>query len=352
MKNLKSVRIEFHILQSFPVTCLNRDDVGSPKTARIGGVTRARVSSQCWKREVRSQLKNLGVRIGIRTKYISQMIQEKCLSMGVTQDQAEKCGNIIAQSLAKDTLYFFSEKEIQAYSDFLQNLGVDAFLKLESKKQTNEVHKIGKKILDDGLDALDIALFGRMVAQAAELSVEAASCFAHAISTHAISNEIDFFTALDDYEKKTIAGSAHMGTLEFNSATYYRYVSLNLGQLSQSLPEEKDLLLAVQSFLKALYLAIPQARQTTQAGFCPWDFARVYIRQGQGLQLSFEEPVKTKGGGYLRESISTLQKNLEEKEKTAGSLFGKLACFELGGDNKSYSIDDLISDVQKSIEKL
>ena len=45
--------IELHILQSFPVSCLNRDDVGAPKTATFGGVNRARISSQCLKRAIR-----------------------------------------------------------------------------------------------------------------------------------------------------------------------------------------------------------------------------------------------------------------------------------------------------------
>ena len=53
----RNTRIEYHILQSFPVTCLNRDDVGAPKSAVVGGVSRARVSSQCWKREVRLALR-------------------------------------------------------------------------------------------------------------------------------------------------------------------------------------------------------------------------------------------------------------------------------------------------------
>lgn len=65
---LTNARIEFHILQSFPVTCLNRDDVGAPKTAVVGGVTRARVSSQCWKRQVRLALPNFGIKIALRTK--------------------------------------------------------------------------------------------------------------------------------------------------------------------------------------------------------------------------------------------------------------------------------------------
>ena len=51
--------IELHILQSFPVSCLNRDDVGAPKTAIFGGVTRARISSQCLKRAIRQHAKEL-----------------------------------------------------------------------------------------------------------------------------------------------------------------------------------------------------------------------------------------------------------------------------------------------------
>ena len=87
--SLTGTRIEFHILQSFPVTCLNRDDVGAPKSALIGGVSRARVSSQCWKRQVRLSLRDLGVRIGIRTKHVAELIAKACLSRGASEEQAE-----------------------------------------------------------------------------------------------------------------------------------------------------------------------------------------------------------------------------------------------------------------------
>jgi CRISPR system Cascade subunit CasC len=50
--SFRNLRVEYHILQAFPVSCLNRDDVGAPKTAMVGGTQRARVSSQCWKRQV------------------------------------------------------------------------------------------------------------------------------------------------------------------------------------------------------------------------------------------------------------------------------------------------------------
>lgn len=106
-----------------------------------------------------------------------------------------------------------------AFAAYAQDNDFDA-----SKFKDKELAKIAKKALNPALDALDIALFGRMVAKAADMNVEAAASFAHAISTHRVSNEVEFFTALDDLQEEP--GSAHMGSLEFNSATYYRYVSL------------------------------------------------------------------------------------------------------------------------------
>ena len=77
-------RVEFHILQSFPVTCLNRDDVGAPKSAVVGGTPRARVSSQCWKRQVRLAMHEMGLKIGMRTKLVSDLIAQECIALGAT----------------------------------------------------------------------------------------------------------------------------------------------------------------------------------------------------------------------------------------------------------------------------
>lgn len=109
MNTLKGTHVEFHILQSFPVSCLNRDDVGAPKSAMIGGVSRARVSSQCWKRHVRLALQDLGVKIGVRTKQVAGMLAEACETKGATPEQAKAFGEACAPLLAEDTLYFFSK---------------------------------------------------------------------------------------------------------------------------------------------------------------------------------------------------------------------------------------------------
>jgi CRISPR system Cascade subunit CasC len=193
--------------------------------------------------------------------------------------------------------------------------------------------------LNPAVDGVDIALFGRMVAQAADLNVEAAASFSHAISTHKVSNEVEFFTALDD--EATEPGSAHMGSLEFNSATYYRYVSLDLGQLCQTLAGN-NLPEAVEQFTKALFVAVPAARQTTQSGASPWAFAKVLVRKGQRLQIPFEAPVKAKGDGFLQPSIDVMTDYLSKQEKLHGSLFGKLAEYTFGEDEQ-FSIDDLVT---------
>jgi len=336
-----SKRIEYHILQSFPVTCLNRDDVGAPKTAVVGGVTRARVSSQCWKRQVRLELQKLGIKLGVRTKKAEELFILACKQAGANEQQAEKCGQKMAKCLSDDTLLFVSDSEAAAFAKHAQEKGFD-----DEQIKDKELAKVAKKARNPALDALDIALFGRMVAKAAEMNVEAAASFAHAISTHKIANEIDFFTALDDRQSEP--RSAHMGSLEFNSATYYRYICLDLDQLRQTLGNEADLKPAIAAFTKALFLAVPAARQTTQTGLCPWEFAKVLVRSGQGIQASFEKPVKREDG-YLKPSIKELKEWLSKKEKQFGSLFGKEGDYEWGEEKPDYSIDTLVADLQKHV---
>ncbi len=327
--------VEFHILQSFPVTCLNRDDVGAPKSAIVGGVTRARVSSQCWKRQVRLALHDLGVRLGIRTKRLDALIAKACQEKGATQEQASACGDVISKAIAKDTLYFIAPAEVALLGEFAKerqfDLG-DVLSKPDMTALTKELKK-----LKTAADALDIALFGRMAAQVPEFNMEAAAAFSHAISTHKASNEVDFFTALDDLKEEQ--GSAHMGSLEYNTATYYRYISLNIGQLWDNLGGD-DLDIAIDAFAKALYIAVPSARQSTQSGACPWEYARILIRRGQRMQASFDKPVKPYSEGHLAPSIEALNNFLLKQEQLGGSLFGKIEEYTFGVD-LSFSIDAL-----------
>lgn len=336
-----NTRIEYHILQSFPVTCLNRDDVGAPKTAVVGGVTRARVSSQCWKRQVRLAMPGFGIKLAIRTKQAESIFARACQEAGAEEAVARECGQKLAELIIDDTLLFISNSEAAAFAAYAKENDFDA-----GKFKDKELAKIAKKALNPAIDALDIALFGRMVAKAAEMNVEAAASFSHAISTHKVSNEVEFFTALDDLAEEP--GSAHMGSLEFNSATYYRYISLDLGQLVQTLGVD-DLKKAIAAFTQALFVAVPNARQTTQSGASPWEFARVLVRKGQRLQVPFEKPVKAKGEGFLQPSVEELKSYLDKKERLSGSLFGKQGSYEWG-ECEDYSVDNLIADLQSHVQ--
>jgi len=391
--------IEFHILQSFPVSCLNRDDVGSPKTAVVGGVTRARVSSQCWKRQVRLAMQDFDIHLGFRTKHITKLIIDACHqklkadNLEITDELAEnikQLGEYVSKVLddkssadkkmdeyKASTLIFLSNSDTTRIAEAMSPFDF-SLTKLDEKLETlSQTLKAAKKEKDKDLilsiqeekkaldkiksitalfndfnpfhDGLDIALFGRMVANAAMMNVEAACSFSHAISTHKSNSEVEFFTALDDCQQQDETGSAHMGSLEFNSATYYRYISLDLGQLYQTL-DAQDLPKAIEAFTKALFIAVPSARQTTQSAASPWEYAKVLVRKGQRLQIPFEKPVRAEqGGGYLQPSIDALKNELNKKEKLAGSLFGKLDEYTFGED-ESFNIDDLVAALKKHAE--
>lgn len=133
-----SIFIEFHILQSFPVTCLNRDDVGAPKSAIVGGVPRARVSSQCWKRQVRLSLHDLGVNLGIRTKQLGVLISQACERLGAESEKANQCGEIIASSLAKDTLLFVSTSEIERLASYAKEKNFIFPVEVKKNKKDDE----------------------------------------------------------------------------------------------------------------------------------------------------------------------------------------------------------------------
>ena len=349
MNKFTNTRIEFHILQSFPVSCLNRDDVGAPKSAIIGGVERARVSSQCWKRAVRMELHKMGVQIADRTKLVAKKIADQCILLGASEEKAQKCGRAIAAMFAtvkddkSDTLFFISNAEAAALA---KACGAQDF-SVPSDKEIKKILKEQK--LNSAIDGLDIALFGRMVANSPELNVEASASFAHAISTHKAAAEIDFFTAVDDLDNDD-QGAGHMGSLEFNSATYYRYVSLDLGQLAENLQSE-DLEQAVTAFIKALFVAHPSARQSTMAAVCPWNYAIVALRKGQGLQIPFNTPVRPKSGeDMVSASIETLRKRFADVERMYGSLFNLISQNEISLD--SGSIDTLLSALSEQLNAL
>jgi len=328
--------IELHILQSFPVTCLNRDDVGAPKTAYFGGCQRARVSSQCWKRAIRLAARaealeaNLNLFEGSRTRKaindlakilkgkmgeaearkIASDVCEGFLKKGAGEEKGRKKGKKQKTEQAPEseekeplgdtsTLLYFSPGEIEKMAE--------AIVTAKEKGETGTKLKVAAaKAAPQAYlkDAADIAIFGRMVANEPSLTLEGAGLFSHALSTHRVDNDIDFWTAVDDHPKEEgeDAGAANMGTIEFNSACYYRYVGLNLGMLVDEKHlghlEEAERNKVIDLFLRACVIAVPSARKNSFFGFNPPTFVLGLRRSGQPLSLvnAFEKPVRSSNG--------------------------------------------------------
>ena len=312
--------IELHILQSFPVSCLNRDDVGAPKTATFGGVERARVSSQCLKRAVRlAAAEESPVFQGIRSRILKEPFKSALIAAGVSEADAEKKADEICAALSKPdgknkdqvtTAVYLSPGEIGQIAKAIHD-GEDV------KKAIKKAQR---------LDAADIALFGRMVANDATLNVEGAAMFSHALSTHKASNDIDFYSAVDDRKKDAEdAGAGMIGTLEFTSATYYRYTAVNLGLLADdnhlgalSPAERREVL---KSFLKSCLMAVPGARKNSMnAATLPFAVLGILKEKGQPIQLvnAFENPVKPLGKGLADASREAMAAEHNKLKATWG----------------------------------
>lgn len=342
--------IELHILQSFPVSCLNRDDVGSPKTAVFGGVNRARLSSQSLKRPIRLAMQEQAPALfaGERSKLIITPLSSLLKGAGIEAERALILARAVGKHLATldekaaakgvekvKTLMFLSPAELDSIAKRLAQVPnalstseapSDEGGPKKGKKAdgTLDIAKVVAKACEDvGLkDAADIALFGRMVASDHSLTVEGAAMFGHALSTHKADNDLDFYTAVDDRQKEdpTVSeedrmGSGMMGTLEFSSAVYYRYAALNLDQLfyqkgrdGQPSANLSSLLDAehlstrrqvVDTFIRATLQAMPGARKNSMnAHTRPGYVLGTFKSAGQPLQLinAFEEPVRSKSG--------------------------------------------------------
>ena len=156
-----------------------------------------------------------------------------------------------------------------------------------------------------------MALFGRMVADDVDLNVDAACQVAHSISTHAVQSEYDYFTAVDDYSQADNAGAGHLGTLEFNSATLYRYATVNAADLYQTIGA--DTADAVKGFAEAFIKSMPTGKQNSYANRTLPDLIYVTIRTNQPVNLSgaFEEPVRSKEG-YAKKSAEKLFEHAEK----------------------------------------
>jgi CRISPR system Cascade subunit CasC len=284
--------VELHLLQSFPPSCINRDGNNSPKDCTFGDVRRARISSQCLKRAIRqadSFAETVGEAVGIRSKQMrDRKLVPYLLRQGLSQEEAENAADAFRRELAKD-----DKKENQT-SVGLYFGEAELFALLDAYRAGNKNWKLAGT-----RKSADVALFGRMLAEARGLNVDAAAQVAHALGTHRLSQEMDYWTAADDLKSDDLtegdAGAGMLGTAEFNASVFYRYACVSLPILHENLGDEDLAKRTVEAFLNASWDAIPTGKINGHAHFTPPFFALAVVRRkGMPLNLcnAFIKPVK------------------------------------------------------------
>lgn len=319
--------IEIHALQNFAPSNLNRDDTGAPKDAFFGGTRRARVSSQCLKRAIREYFKVQNREwVADRTKRVVEALQVKLSEslkdhkdatpenlLRAIESAVSKLGGKKTVKVDKekktDVLLFLSPKEVDALAEAIKDSFAD-LLKANPSEQT--VKKVNDAI--DGEDksrlSVDVALFGRMLAVMPDKNQYAACQVAHAISTHTVEREFDFYTAVDDRKPEDTTGADMMGTIEFNSACFYRYAVVDWEKFVENL--QGNIALAkqgLQAFLDGFVSAEPTGKQNSFAAHNPPEFVSISIRRNsapRNLANAFEAPIYAKGKSLTRESADKL----------------------------------------------
>lgn len=344
-----SLFLEFHLIQNFAPSNLNRDDTGAPKDAIFGGQRRARVSSQCLKRAVRLAAREHELvpeaHRAIRTKKLKALLIER-----LANREAEEAGAKIEVALAaaglklKDDgkteyLLFLGESEIAAFADMIAQhwddlpVGGDKKSKKDAKASLPaEIVKKAKSLLDGG-KAVDIALFGRMLADLPAVNQDAACQVAHAISTHRVEREFDYFTAVDDRGDADETGAGMIGQVEFNSATLYRYAVLDLHKLLHNLQGDRELALsAIKAMTQAMVRAIPSGKQNSFAAHNPPEFVGLCLRHATPLSLAnaFEKPVAPRIDQALTEqSVARLADYESKLAAVYADARDRWACLDL-----------------------
>lgn len=332
--------VDIHVLQNVPPSNLNRDDTGSPKTAVYGGFRRARVSSQSWKKAMRDwlALKDDDTLHGLRTRNILDLFKSEINRRGafsVLNDEER-------DSLAREVVSTIGFKPNSKYPDKTQYLVfvskrqitdavdvVEAEIEDESHPTLNKNAKKAIRAKMAAGNSVDLAAFGRMIADDTDLRVDAAVQVAHAIGTDAVQSEFDYFTAVDDFnhdeneDGQSNAGAGMIGTIEYDSATLYRYANVSLQQLKKNLDGDEDYeRVALENCINAFIESMPSGKQNTFAAQTLPSTVIVEIRDSRPLSYvtAFEKPVRPTAGKSITElSTENLRDHMALIEEAYGA---------------------------------
>lgn len=314
--------IQLHLLTSYPPSNLNRDDLGRPKTAKMGGFERLRVSSQSLKRNWRiSDLfeQAMDGHIGVRTKRFGIEVYEALLAEGVKEKPAKEWAVSIANVFGKGKKDSLEIEQLAHISPAEQEGTLELVKVLAAEDRAPTEAEL--KLLKADKTAVDIALFGRMLASSPAYNVEAACQVAHAISVHSVVIEDDYFTAVDDLnDGKTDSGSSHIGELGFAAALFYSYICINKSQLIESLDGNEELAnKAIRALVEAAIKVSPTGKQNSFASraYASYVMAEKGAQQPRSLSVAFLKPVDAEDQAAA--AIDALQLQTENFDKVYGA---------------------------------
>jgi CRISPR system Cascade subunit CasC len=399
--------VEIHMLQNHAPCNLNRDDTGSPKDCIFGGVRRSRISSQSIKRSIRLseifQEEMKGTDLAIRTRRMPELVKKQLISEGIDEKQAEVAAKKIAQ-FGKSDKKEKKSKDVKDKEDknndgektaqimFLTHKDIDAVASvmkeaIQKGTLTNDSpDELQKKAIDRGLRPItpDIALFGRMITSDMFRDVEASMQVAHAISTNKMDHEFDYFTAVDDLQDGSQdegPGAGMIGDVEFNSACYYKYFSMDFDGLVENLAgmqpaekagtEEKEKYKksleaarevahqTLRAFVKAAVYTTPTGKQNTFAAHQPPSAILVEVRPKKtpiSYANAFVEPSRPNGKADLvkdsMQKFSAYVETLTRKFNLASTKrlwFSTLDDVKISGAETCDTIDDMIMSLDKAL---
>ncbi|WP_067473451.1 type I-E CRISPR-associated protein Cas7/Cse4/CasC [Actinomadura hibisca] len=340
--------LEIHAIQPIPFANLNRDDTNSVKTVTWGGVTRTRVSSQCWKRAIRLHLQQAIGEEALRTRRLAEHVAAHLeQEYGWPADLAERAGRhiVVASSVGAeppkkkgddtgDTRESWSTAAMvyipaAAVAD-LAELAIRYRDELEQAKEPAKFERKHAVVPTAEIDTIltrrngVINLFGRMLAQVDDAHVDGAVQVAHCFTTHATDVEIDYFSAVDDVTAawKDTTGSAHMGNTEHSAGVLYRYVVLDLADLHANIGGDLDDVRELAAeLIRAVLLSLPQAKKNSTAPNTIPHLAHVTVRADRPVSYAaaFEEPVRAKGhSGHTGPSTKALDDYAGAVQKLLG----------------------------------
>lgn len=322
-----STFIQLHLLTSYPPSNLNRDDLGRPKTAIMGGKTRLRVSSQSMKRAWRTsdQFESaLAGHIGTRTKEMGVNVYETLKAKGVAEGNANAWAKQIAEVFGKakkankakpleeleiEQLAHFSPEEKAAIDTLVGKLAAG-----NTPPTSDDLNLLRKKHT-----AVDIAMFGRMLASSPAFNTEAAVQVAHAITVHDVAVEDDYFTAVDDLNTgDDDLGAAHIGETEFGAGLFYLYICINRDLLEENLGNKDLTKESLKALVEAAAKVSPTGKQNSFASraYSSYILAEKGEQQPRSLSVAFLKPVR--GEDVLGKAIGEIESKRANMEKVYG----------------------------------